>query len=154
MVNLKCPSCGSYNLQQIDINYCRCAQCGNTVSIQQIAPPPQPQPVQQPQSMPAQQPQQTSAYSNQPNTPYNQPNRYNPQPQPTQPDIPNRGLGFLSFLTIVLGFVLSGIYSKTRPNSAKVYKKCAIAGIIVCAASIASYYTFYFFYFFALMSAL
>lgn len=54
MAEIKCPSCGSPNVEQVDTNKYQCPYCGKTFS-QEVAVPQQPQPAYQPQ------PQQPSA---------------------------------------------------------------------------------------------
>ena len=45
MTNVKCPNCGSPNVEQIDVNRFQCPYCGTTFNA---APQPAPQPMQQP----------------------------------------------------------------------------------------------------------
>ena len=39
MTELKCPSCGSSNVEQIDANRYQCPYCGNTFNSSSIMPP-------------------------------------------------------------------------------------------------------------------
>lgn len=66
MTNVKCPNCGSPNVEQIDANRFQCPYCGTTFNA---VPQPAPQPMQQP------------VYQ-QPQPAYQQPQPAYQQPQP------------------------------------------------------------------------
>ena len=104
MAEIKCPSCGSPNVEQIDTDKYQCPYCGNTFSGSQ--------------SMAAQSIHQLGADSNQGSSLNNK-------------DIPNTLMNVLSFIFPIVGIVLYFVKKNTEPNCAKTYLQWALLSIVI-----------------------
>lgn len=112
MVNIKCPNCGSPNVEQVDVNRFQCPYCGTTFT----PAPPQPQQFQQPMQQPQgfygqpQQPQQPQFGQQQPQ--FGQQPQYGQQPQFGQQPFYGQGnpqyFGKSRTTTALLAFFLGG----------------------------------------------
>jgi uncharacterized membrane protein YvbJ len=102
MANIKCPSCGSPNVEQIDVNKYQCPYCGRTFTTQEVAP------VQQP-------PQ------------FDDPQQFTPEVD----DNPGCLMNGVCFLIPIVGLVLYFVKKPTQPNCAKSYLTWAAVGFII-----------------------
>lgn len=102
MTNIKCPSCGSPNVEQIDVNKYQCPYCGNTFTTQ-----PQPAPVSFQQAQPV----QTQAFNS------NQPD-----------DRPGCLMNGLCFCFPLIGVILYFVKRNDLPNCAKSYLTWSLIG--------------------------
>lgn len=117
MANIKCPSCGSPNVEQIDVDQYQCPYCGKSFNMR---PTPNVQPTY-PNVQPTY-PNARPAYPNQPAQMYE---------GSGAEDKPGCLMGGLSFLFPLVGFVYYLMKRKTQPNSAKTYLWWAIGGFIL-----------------------
>ena len=103
MANIKCPSCGSPNVEQIDVNKYQCPYCGKTFATEDFTP--------------AQQPPQFNA----------------PQQEFAQnvDDNPGCFMNGLCLMVPIVGLILYFVKKKTQPKCAKSYLTWAIVGFII-----------------------
>ena len=108
MTNVKCPNCGSPNVEQIDANRFQCPYCGTTFNAAPQQPAFQQQPVyQQPQQAYGPQQQQTVRYVN---------------------DNPGCLMNGLCFLVPIVGIILYFTKKEEMPNCAKSYLTWSLIG--------------------------
>ena len=101
MENLKCPSCGSPNVEQIDANKYQCPYCGKTFTTRDVTTS------QQPQS------------------------NYVQNSTSDVEDKPGCLMNGLCFLIPLLGIILYFVKKDTLPNCAKSYLTWSIVGLVV-----------------------
>lgn len=110
MANIKCPSCGSPNVEQIDVDQYQCPYCGKSFSMR---PTPNVRP----------------AYSDVPPQSSNQMTNYNEGVGVE--DKPGCFIGGVCFLIPIVGLIIYFMKKKTQPNSAQTYLYWAIFGFIL-----------------------
>ena len=79
--------------------------------------------------------QQQPKYNQPPQQPYYNQQYNNPPPPPQKPDRLGCGLGICCFLVFFLGFILFGVWKKSRPHAAKT---ALILAIIFTAIEVVS----------------
>lgn len=129
MQEVKCPSCGSPNVEQIDTDKYQCPYCGHTFVVHkevQVTPP-QPQ-MSQPQF---QQPQFQQPQFQQPQ--FQQPQFQHPQHDYLADfdDEPGCLMNGICFCWPIVGIILYFVKKDTLPNCAQSYLSWALIGIAV-----------------------
>ena len=104
MAEIKCPSCGSPNVEQIDVDKYQCPYCGQTFITRTIAT--------------AQQPQQPV---------FNNAQNFTPDVD----DNPGCLMNGLCFIIPLVGIIMYFVKKDTQPNCAKSYLTWAIVSIAI-----------------------
>ena len=104
MEEVKCPSCGSPNVEQIDTDKYQCPYCGKTFTTRPVAT--------------AQYPQQP-VFNNAQNS------------TPDVDDNPGCLMNGLCFIMPLLGLVMFFVKKETQPKCAKSYLIWGIAGFVI-----------------------
>jgi len=104
MAEIKCPSCGSPNVEQIDTDKYQCPYCGKTFTTRPVA---------------------TAQYPQQPV--FNNAQNFTPDVD----DNPGCLMNGLCFLFPLVGITMYFVKKNTQPNCAKSYLTWAIVGFAI-----------------------